>query len=133
MCEQRHAGSNRLAVAGVEHRSIHPRRREARSDRVATRIQAVSGKTSSLENSCVRIEHVAECAARYHGFFHRLQRGKGGIVKLLMPSRYLSGQHRAHHGGVIMVEYAGPFQRQLVVLVELSTARLVAAEEGVRP
>src|SRR5690606_13724750 len=79
----------------------------------------------------MRVEDIAERIARRHRLFHRKQRVACGLKQLLVPLGCLARKHRAHHWRMVVVENAGPFERQLVILVELAAPGLVSAKEGV--
>ena len=57
---------------------------------------------------------------------------QAGAVKLLLAEVLFADHHRAHHGGMVMGADAGPFQCQLILAVEDTTACLVAAEKRIR-
>ena len=79
----------------------------------------------------MRVEHVAEGASRPHRLLAGGERLGAGGVQLEVPLARLADDDGAHQRDVVEPVDAGEFERDLVVLGELSPAALDAAEERV--
>ncbi len=80
----------------------------------------------------MHVEDVAEGMARLQHGLDRLDGFEAGAVEFAVAVCRLANHDRAHHGGMIVGVGAGPFERQLVVCIELAAAGLVAAKQRVR-
>ena len=87
----------------------------------------MAGEAALVHDAGMHIEDIAKGLARPQ---HLLDGGEvlqAGAVKLLLAEILFADHHRAHHGGMVMGADAGPFQCQLILAVEETTACLVAA------
>jgi hypothetical protein len=86
-----------------------------------------------IHDAGMRGEDVARRAPGPHLLLDGGQGFLGRGVHGRMVLRGLADHQRPHEGGVVMAVDARPLKRELIALDELAAARLVAAEQRVRP
>ena len=129
--EEDHARADDLRVVPVEHRPVHPVRREGRAEAIAGRVHPVLAHARRVEHIRMRLEDLAHGGAG-PGFglagFERIHRHSvhGPVPRIGIPD-----QDRAHQAGMVMPVDPGEFQHQLVLGLQMPAPAEVAAEQGV--
>ncbi len=122
MGEHHHAGHHLAVIGLVEHRPIHPGRRELGAERVAAGVEPVLAEAMLIEDASMGGEDVAGGTAGLQLRLAGEQSVLGGRMVGPVQRARLADHDGAHDRGVVVPVGACEFERDLVVRVEPAAA-----------